>query len=82
MYLFCLSQSAKVLHLERSNNAAENSTEWRKLAENYYKIALAMLSKYMNVDSLPTGGVIQNRYPADRTRTVVSPTIQPGTRSY
>jgi hypothetical protein len=75
LYHICLSEGQKVLRMAAKDDAEGLSEEWRHLAEEYLTSSKRELSKFMDVSSLPAGGVIRNRYSASGKSRVKLPTI-------
>jgi len=82
LYLFCLQASLNELLIAGKDTSDDLSKQWIALSDKYSKVSINLFSKYINVSSLPTGGVIENRFVKNRYRTKQSPSVSPGKRRH
>lgn len=82
LYLFCLSQDLKELSIAGSSNSDDLAERWAELSDKYLTTANTLFSKYVNVSSLQFGGLVQNRWVTNRSRTMQSPSVPITTRRH
>jgi len=75
LYLFCLSQSLKELHVAGKDDSDKLASQWMKLSDKYLDTANVLFSKYLKTTTKQLGGIIQNRFTTSRKKVVTSPTI-------
>ena len=82
MYLYCLSASLKELHVSGKENSDDLARRWHELADKYMNTAVAMFAKYLKVSSQQIGGMVQNRFVKNRSRTLYSPSVSSKSRRH
>lgn len=82
MSILCHAMAFKELNNARVDEADALAGRWMNLAGDYGAMAWGQFSKYLNVNRLDYGGMVQNRYSGTRTRRKESPTVVSGERRY
>lgn len=82
MHILCLSQTFKELNVARRDESDDLAKEWYSLSDKYLSMALSQFSKYLKITSLEYSGLIQNRFPTRRKKTLRSPHLQSTERPY
>jgi hypothetical protein len=81
LHLLSLSQAVRELRVNTRENADDIAETWFKLAQQYLGVALTTFSKYFSVTDFYSGGILENRFSSQRSRSIASPSISRSQRN-
>lgn len=75
IYLLCLAQAFKELTIASKTSSDDIAKQWFSLADKYLKVAKDLFGPFLLTSTKQIGGLIQNRFTTNRSRTTQSPSV-------
>lgn len=75
VYSYCMAAALKELQVAGKDKSDNIARRWTELGEKYLALSRQLFSKYLTVNTKALGGLIENRFVKNRSRTIHSPTV-------